>query len=471
MLSVSQIQHPQTQICRYAAQRIQGLEAAGKLTHGSRFGKWYPTTTTELQGFLAIILNMGLIELPHIEDYWKTSWETEIPFFRRVVPRDRFELLFWLLHVSHSDSDQEKRIDKVGLLLKSMLTRFRRRYYPGCELAVDETMVGFRGRFAAKQYMPNKPTKWGIKCFALADSANGYVLNVLVYTGRDTLEDAGNESLPQPARVVLHLAEAYLGCGHHMFTDRYYTSLPLAQTLHSLQTGFTGTCMKNRTDLPDDVRGQLRLQHGQVAAYRADHLLTLAWLAEKKKKPVIMVTTRASAATTTVSSRSTRTPTVKPAVVDNYNHHMNGVDLADQHAVYYSFIRKTVKWWRKVVFWLVETAVVNSYILYKETVPNPMTHVAYRRSVVQSLASRYIVCAPPRRLVGRPRKRSHPDGDVPERLNQRLHIVEQRSQRNCVVCCAAGRKSRPVYYCKTCQETPQPCIGYCFERYHTVLDY
>ena len=249
--------------------------------------------------------------------------------------------------------------------------------------------------------------------------------------------------------------------------DRYYTSLPLAQTLHSLQTGFTGTCMKNR-DLPDDVRGQLRLQHCQVAAYRADHLLTLAWLAEKKKKPVIMVSTRASAATTTVSSRSTHTPTVKPVVVDSYNHHMNGVDLADQHAVYYSFIRKTVKWWRKVVFWLVETAVVNSYILYKETVPNPMSHMAYRRSVVESLASRYIVCAPPRRLVGRPRKRSHPDGDVPERLNHRLHIVEQRTQRNCVVCHAAGRKSRPVYFCP---EKPQLCIGYCFERYHTVLDY
>ena len=150
---------------------------------------------------------------------------------------------------------------------------------------------------------------------------------------------------------------------------------------------------------------------------------------------------------------------------------MNGVDLADQHALYYSFIRKTVKWWRKVVFWLVETAVVNSYILYKETVPNPMTQVAYRRSVVESLASRYIVCAPPRRLVGRPRKRSHPDGDVPERLNHRLRIVEQRSQRNYVVCRAAGRKSRPVYFCKTCPETPQLCIGYCFERYHTVLDY
>ena len=188
----------------------------------------------------------------------------EVPFFPRVMARDRFEFLFWLLHVSHSDSAEEKRIDKVALLLKSLLTRFRRHYYPGRELAVDKTMVGFRGRFAAKQYMPNKPTKWGIKWFALADSANGYVLNVLVYTDRDTLEDASNESFPQPARVVLHVAEPYLVCGHHLFTDRYYTSLPLAQTLHSLQTGFTGTAVKNHADLPDDIRGNLRLEHGQV---------------------------------------------------------------------------------------------------------------------------------------------------------------------------------------------------------------
>ena len=105
-----------------------------------------------------------------------------------------------------------------------------------------------------------------------------------------------------------------------------------------------------------------------------------------------------------------------------------------------------------MAFWLVETAVVNSYILYKETVPNPKSHVTFRRSVVESLASRHIVCAPPRRLVSRPRKRAHSDSDVPERLNQRLHIVEQHTQRNCIIYRAAGRNSRSLYYCKTCPE-------------------
>ena len=43
---------------------------------------------------------------------------------------------------------------------------------------------------------------------------------------------------------------------------------------------------------------------------------------------------------------------------------MNNVDRLDQLMSYYSFLRRSVKWWRKVLFWLLEVAVVNEYILY-----------------------------------------------------------------------------------------------------------
>ena len=377
----------------------------------------------------------------------------EVPFFARVMSRDRFELLFWLFNVSHSTSARASRIDKIKMLLDNMLARFQSRYYPGCKLALDETMVGFRGRFVAKQYIQNKPTKWGIKCFTLADSPNGYVLNILVYTGKDTLQTTNSE-LPQPARVVMYLADPYLHCDHHLFTDRYYSSLPLAQSLHAAETDFTGTMMKNRLNLPDTFRSQLRMSSGEVIAYRADHLLALAWLAERKKKPVIMISTSSSAAVTTVTSRNRHVqPQVKPVVVDSYNHHMNGVDIADQYAVCYSFVRKTVKWWRKVVFWLLETAMVNSYLLYTECTGTPMSHIAFRRSVVEALASAHITTAPPR-PVGRPRKRANAVELGPERLNKRLHLIDQRSQRQCVACHAAGRNTRPIYYCKTAAIMP-----------------
>jgi len=61
------------------------------------------------------------------------------------------------------------------------------------------------------------------------------------YSGRETLDEANSEyqALPQPSQVVLHLLEPYLDQGQHVFTDRYYTSIPLAKTLKS--TTFTET--------------------------------------------------------------------------------------------------------------------------------------------------------------------------------------------------------------------------------------
>lgn len=138
---------------RYAAARIAQLEAQGKLTQRSRFQRWTPLTLEELNGFLAIVLNMGVVKVPEIEDYWKTSWESQITFFSRVMPRDRFELIFWMLHISHTEGSIQKKIDKVSMLLKKLLARFQDCYYPTRELAVDETMVGFRGRYSAKQYI------------------------------------------------------------------------------------------------------------------------------------------------------------------------------------------------------------------------------------------------------------------------------------------------------------------------------
>ena len=71
--------------------------------------------------------------------------------------------------------------------------------------------------------MPQKPTKWGIKAFTLADAANGYMLNSLVYTGAQTLghADPAYTSLLQPARVVMDIMGQYLDKGYHVFTDRY----------------------------------------------------------------------------------------------------------------------------------------------------------------------------------------------------------------------------------------------------------
>ena len=117
-------------------------------------------------------------------------------------------------------------------------------------------------------------------------------------------------------------------------------------------------------------------------------------------------------------------------------------------------------------FWMMETAVVNSYILYCQTTPSPKPHLQFHRALIDALASRHITTAPPHSRPGRPRKRSHPDGSDPERLNQRLHLLVKESlQRDCVVCSKTEKRVRLCFRCKTCPDTPYLCPGKCFERY------
>ena len=230
---------------------------------------------------------MGIIKPPDIESYWKTLWVSEVPFFRMLMPRDRFQEIFWMLHVSHSDPCQPaKKINKIKQLLQLLLPKFREHYYPTKNLTIDETMVGFRGCFGAKQYASKKKNgQMGHQGIHVADSKNGYLLDTLVYTGADTLEEASPEfeSLPQPGQVVMHLMRHYLDSNHHVYTDRYYTSISLTQSLASHNTTFTGIVMKT---LPHTIRAKLfSLKQGDYISFRCDQLLVTAWRAKGRIRP------------------------------------------------------------------------------------------------------------------------------------------------------------------------------------------
>ena len=84
---------------------------------------------------------------------------------------------------------------------------------------------------------------------------------------------------------------------------------------------------------------------------------------------------------TVVRSRNpTRAAVNKPVLVHSYNQSMSGVDFADQFSAYYKFVRRTLKWWRKLMFWLLEVSIVNSYLLYKRVHRGRcLSHIDFRR--------------------------------------------------------------------------------------------
>ena len=54
----------------------------------------------------------------------------------------------------------------------------------------------------------------------------------------------------------------------------------------------------------------------------------------------------------------------EPVTVIDYNMYMGGGDMADQLISYYGFAHHMVKWWNRGFFYLLDMAVVNSYVLY-----------------------------------------------------------------------------------------------------------
>ncbi|KAI3655350.1 hypothetical protein MP638_002350, partial [Amoeboaphelidium occidentale] len=73
-----------------------------------------------------------------------------------------------------------------------------------------------------------------------------------------------------------------------------------------------------------------------------------------------------------------------PKIVDDYNHNMNGVDIADQMRSNYSTQRTHRRTWLPLFYWCLDTALINAMLIMKLSNPN-MEHKDFRMSVAASL--------------------------------------------------------------------------------------
>ena len=168
----------------------------------------------------------------------------------------------------------------------------------------------------------------------------------------------------------MRLVDPIKGRGHHVYMDNYYTSPQLFSDLRDNGFGVCGTVRVNRCGLPAAMKESVR--KGETKAIQVDNsMLAIKWM---DKRAVTALTTIHEDTAVAVERRSRRAPggretVMKPQAIVEYNRYMGGVDHAEQLLSYYGFGHRTVKWWRRAFFLLLDMAVVNSYILY--TLQNP----------------------------------------------------------------------------------------------------
>ena len=91
----------------------------------------------------------------------------------------------------------------------------------------------------------------------------------------------------------------------------------------------------------------------------------------------------------TTTNRKQRDRIVKevacPVPIAFYNKYMGIVDHADQMIGLYDLDRKSSNWWRKVFFYLLLTAVYNSYIIFCETNHKRIPYIQYSINLAESM--------------------------------------------------------------------------------------
>lgn len=153
-----------------------------KSYYGDKDGAWKETSPEEIEKLIALIMYCGLVRVSSFHRYWSTKSLYHGLWARSIMSRDRFKALIGMLHVvDPATEDEQDKLRKVNGLLQFFKEKCKSLYQPFQRVAIDERMVKSKHRSGIRQYIKNKPTKWGIKLWVLADSANGYTCDFDVY--------------------------------------------------------------------------------------------------------------------------------------------------------------------------------------------------------------------------------------------------------------------------------------------------
>jgi hypothetical protein len=242
-------------------------------------------------------------------------------------------------------------------MLSTFRTACQTYLIPGTEVAIDEIMVRYHGRSSDTCKMPNKPIKQGYKIFALAE--DGYVWHFQLSLRQHGIAELEKvNEFTSTGSMVLQMARLlpkFPDSHYVIYMDNYFTSIPLFSTLRKENIGAAGTTRPLGTDFPALLialrkKWSTKLHWGTTCADIVDGVLCIGWQDNNFVLGLSTVHTVHEASswvpskcnrpsTTSTNAKITRKvfrdlPFMLLDIltwVDDYNHHMNSVDLANQH--------------------------------------------------------------------------------------------------------------------------------------------
>ena len=298
----------------------------------------------------------------------------------------------------------------------------------------------------------------------MCDSVTGYCLKYFIYSAKDVELSTGHGFT---YNIVNKLLNNYINKDHVLYTDNFYTSIKLAKCLLSLGSHLVGTLRKNSKLFPK--LWHRTMYHDEIYKVFDDNgNVAYRWRIGTKWDPHILSTITDGRDIST-PSRPGVEPIIKPDMVLNYTKFMGGVDKFDQLRNYYPVGHHTKKWCKVLFFNLLDMAITNAYICYKNKHEN-VKILIYKKLIVNQLFGNVDI------------RRKQYSIDEPTISGPAIVIINNHRLVNsgkfrmCMLCEQENRKTisngsiRSKYRCIKCNKA---FCGFakrdCFVKYHNNL--
>ncbi|KAL0828804.1 hypothetical protein ABMA28_003717 [Loxostege sticticalis] len=421
--------------------------------------RWTPITPEELWVFFGIIMLQSLVSIAVEREYWRPCLPyLKIGNFGEIMPFRRFVAIKKCLHFvdnTRISTNIPDKLKKIQPILDHLNQKFSSLYLPAQDIAIDESLLLWKGRLSFSQLIANKAAQVGIKTYELCESSTGYLWKFNVYTGKKDATapvevDVGQEAEPEGAtsQIVFKLVRPLLNRGHTLVMDNFYNSPLLTRSLKTKKTDTMGTLRLNREFVPGSLKGKTKsnMRTGEVAFSQTRDMTIAVW------KDANVVSLISSYHKTEVGGKEKYGAyKYKPKVVLDYNLAMGGVDRKDQllQAFPVERIRNQV-WYKKLFRRLLNVSILNAAIIYGSA-HNNTPQRQFRVKLADEILQRF---RPPRIVAHLPPSAGH------------FPVRNEKRKARCKLCASKKVDTCTVWKCEACDVNL--CILGCFKTFHTT---
>ena len=331
--------------------------------------------------------------------YWEMSSDSPNTMVASLFIRNRFLDLLQYLHLTDNDNlNPSDKFSKVNLSFKMINESCLQNFIPEKNVSIDESMVPYYRRHGCKQYIQNKPVKFGYKLWVAATPL-GYARQFYPNAGKD---DNYNKVIGLGGSVVMTLMSklpTVPNSNYHVVMDNFFTSPSILRLLKGNGMAATGTVRANRTEnapwqAGDDMKKEAR-GSSDVVNDNKSNVTLVHW---KDNKVVTVASTLygkepMKRVRRYIKDKGSRVEIDQLNSISVYNKTVGGVDRMDQNIGAYMINIRSKKWWWPLFRFGVDLAVNNAFQLYRlqplQQGEKQLDLLGFRRKIVKVYHARF----------------------------------------------------------------------------------